>query len=220
VLQAERYGEFTYTLGGFPAGSAQTVTLYFAEVFWTAAGQRSFNVAINGGTVLTAFDIFAAAGGVAKAISGTFAATANASGQIVIHFTRAGGPDNPKVNAVALTASGERRGQPAVDPDLLQHLPGVRGQVPRAPQRHRRRRHPGPDLGLHRRDQPVVAVQRRRHDRVRLDRPLPGRHGPGYRERHGGRRLDLQRRAEPALEPLTPRLRTAIAHTRTIEERP
>ncbi|HYD40643.1 MAG TPA: malectin domain-containing carbohydrate-binding protein, partial [Anaeromyxobacter sp.] len=63
VLQTERYGEFTYTLGGFGAGSAQAVTLYFAEVYWTAAGQRTFNVAINGATVLSAFDIFAAAGG-------------------------------------------------------------------------------------------------------------------------------------------------------------
>ena len=104
VLQTERYGEFTYTLGGFTAGSAQAVTLYFAEVYWTAAGQRTFNVAINGATVLSAFDIFAAAGGAAKAISRTFDATANASGQVVIQFTRAGGPDNPKVAAITVGA--------------------------------------------------------------------------------------------------------------------
>jgi|GEM_PF-2977774 len=106
VLQSERYGEFTYTLGGFTPGSPQSVTLYFAEVYWTAAGQRTFNVAINGSTVLTAFDIHAAAGGAAKAISRTFDATANASGQIVIQFARAGGPDNPKVNAIAVGPAG------------------------------------------------------------------------------------------------------------------
>ena len=106
VLQAERYGEFTYTLGGFTAGSAQTVTLYFAEVYWTAAGQRTFNVAINGSPVLTAFDIFAAAGGAGKAISRTFDTTASAGGQVVIQLTRAGGPDNPKLNAIAVGATG------------------------------------------------------------------------------------------------------------------
>ena len=106
VLQTERYGEFTYTLGGFTAGSAQAVTLYFAEVYWTAAGQRTFNVAINGSTVLSAFDIYAAAGGTAKAISRTFDATASASGQVVIQFTRAGGPDNPKVSAIGVGTPG------------------------------------------------------------------------------------------------------------------
>ncbi len=97
VLQTERYGEFTYTIGNRTPGSAQTVTLYFAETYWTAAGQRTFNVAINGATVLTAFDIFAAAGGAGRAVSRTFNTTANASGQVVIAFTRGGGPDNPKV---------------------------------------------------------------------------------------------------------------------------
>ena len=106
VLQTERYGEFTYTLGGFTAGSAQAVTLYFAEVYWTAAGQRTFNVAINGSSVLTAFDIYAAAGGTAKAVSRTFDTTASASGQIVIQFTRAGGPDNPKVSAISVGTPG------------------------------------------------------------------------------------------------------------------
>ena len=103
VLQTERYGEFSYTLGGFTPGSAQAVTLYFAEVYWTAAGQRTFDVAINGATVLTAFDVFAAAGGTAKAVARTFQVAASASGQVVLQFTRAGGPDNPKVSGIAVT---------------------------------------------------------------------------------------------------------------------
>jgi hypothetical protein len=102
VLQSERYGEFTYTLGGLTPGNAHAVTLYFAEVYWTAAGQRTFNVAVNGSTVLTAFDIFAAAGGAAKAISRTFNTTASASGQVVVQFTRGGGPDNPKVSGLTV----------------------------------------------------------------------------------------------------------------------
>ncbi len=106
VLQTERYGEFTYTVPGFTAGSAALVTLYFSESYWTAAGQRTFNVAVNGATVLTAFDIFASAGGANRAIARTFDATVNGSGQVVIAFTRGGGPDNPKVTGISVTAGG------------------------------------------------------------------------------------------------------------------
>jgi hypothetical protein len=81
------------------------VTLYFAESFWTAAGQRTFNVAINGATVLTAFDIFAAAGGANRAIARTFNTTANGNGQVVIQLTRGGGPDNPKISGLTVTGS-------------------------------------------------------------------------------------------------------------------
>ncbi len=105
VLQTERFGEFTYTIPGFTAGRAATVTLYFEESFWTAAGQRRFNVAINGATVLSAFDIFATAGGANRAIARTFNTTANGSGQVVIQFTRAGGPDNPKISGITVSGS-------------------------------------------------------------------------------------------------------------------
>jgi endo-1,4-beta-xylanase len=105
VLQTERFGEFTYTMPGFTAGAAATVTLYFEESFWTAAGQRTFAVAINGTTVLSAFDIFAAAGGANRAIARTFTTTANASGQVVIQFSHGGGPDNPKICGITVSGS-------------------------------------------------------------------------------------------------------------------
>ena len=104
VLQTERFGEFTYTIPNRTPGSPQTVTLFFQESFWSAAGQRRFNVAINGVTVLTAFDIFAAAGGANRAIARTFTTTANANGQVVIQFSRAGGPDNPKVCGITVSS--------------------------------------------------------------------------------------------------------------------
>ncbi len=106
VFQTERYGEFTYTITGRTAGSAQTVTLYFAESYWTAAGQRTFNVSINGQNVLSAFDIFATAGGANRAVARTFSTTASSSGQVVIAFTRAGGPDNPKISGISVVAGG------------------------------------------------------------------------------------------------------------------
>jgi endo-1,4-beta-xylanase len=104
VLQTERFGEFTYTIGGFSAGRAATVTLYFEESFWTAAGQRTFNVVINGATVLTRFDIFAVAGGANRGIARTFNTTASSSGQVVIQFARGGGPDNPKVSGLTVSS--------------------------------------------------------------------------------------------------------------------
>jgi endo-1,4-beta-xylanase len=105
VFQSERYGNFTYTVTGLTAGSAQSVTLYFAETYWTAAGQRSFGVSINGTSVLSAFDIFAAAGGQNKAIARTFSATASSSGQVVIAFTN-GSIDNAKVCGITVAAGG------------------------------------------------------------------------------------------------------------------
>jgi endo-1,4-beta-xylanase len=101
VFQSERYGAFSYTI---PSRSgAQTVTLYFAETYLTAAGQRLFNVSINGTTVLSSFDIYASAGGQNKAIARTFNTTANSSGQVVIQLTT--GTENPKINGITV-ASG------------------------------------------------------------------------------------------------------------------
>jgi len=78
---------FSYTIPGFTAGSSHTVRLHFAETFWTAAGQRVFNVSINGVQVLTNFDIFKMAGGQNRALIESFTANANSNGQYVIVFT-------------------------------------------------------------------------------------------------------------------------------------
>src|SRR5260370_2228398 len=68
VYQTGRVGNFTYTLPGFTAGSSHTVRLHFAETYFSTAGSRKFNVTIDGTQVLSAFDIFAAAGAKNKAI--------------------------------------------------------------------------------------------------------------------------------------------------------
>ena len=110
VFQTERWGEFSYTIPGLTAGSPYTVTLYFAEIYWSAAGRRTFNVSVNGAPVLTAFDVFAAAGGARKAIARSFQTTANGNGQIVIQFTRGGGVDNPTLAGLAVAAGGVSTG--------------------------------------------------------------------------------------------------------------
>ena len=60
--------------------------LHFAEIYWTAAGQRVFNVAINGTPVLANFDIFSVAGAANKAVIRVLL-PADASGQIVVQYT-------------------------------------------------------------------------------------------------------------------------------------
>jgi fibronectin type 3 domain-containing protein len=86
VYQHGRAGVTTYTIPGLTAGSTYTVLLHFAETYFTAAGGREFNVAINGTTVLTNLDIYGTVGKDAALLE-TFNTTANSSGQIVIAFT-------------------------------------------------------------------------------------------------------------------------------------
>ena len=101
IFNTERYGAMTYTIPNL--SGAQTVTLYFAETYLSASGQRLFNVSINGSTVLSSFDIYAAAGGKNKAIARSFNTTANSSGQVVIQFIS--GTQNPKINGISVAGS-------------------------------------------------------------------------------------------------------------------
>ena len=104
VYQTQRDGTFTYTIPGLTAGAQYTVLLHFAEIYFTAAGDREYNVAINGTTVLTNFDQFAAAGGKDIAVVKTFTTTANSSGQIVVSFTS--GAANQPFRRVGYLKSG------------------------------------------------------------------------------------------------------------------
>ena len=99
LYQSERYGNFTYQFT-VPNGS-YNITLKFAEIYWTSAGKRIFNVAINGTPVLSNFDIFAAAGSSFTAIDKTFQ-TVVSTGAITIQFS-SGSADLPKVSAIGIT---------------------------------------------------------------------------------------------------------------------
>ena len=98
AYQDYRYGNFTYSIPGLKAGASYTVRLHFAEIYWSKAGQRIFNVKLNGQQVLSNFDIFATAGGADKAIVKQFTTTADASSKITIQFARV--RDNAQVNAI------------------------------------------------------------------------------------------------------------------------
>ncbi|UFS71077.1 hypothetical protein LPW11_02545 [Geomonas sp. RF6] len=60
LYQSERYGNFTYSVP--VANGNYTVTLKLAETYWTAAGKRVFNVAVNGTTAISNLDVFAKVG--------------------------------------------------------------------------------------------------------------------------------------------------------------
>jgi hypothetical protein len=101
VLQSQRYGAFTYTIPGYTAGSTHTVSLYFVENYVTGAGQREFNVVLNGTQVLTNFDVYATAGAQFRAVQQSFTTTANSSGQLVIQFAT-GAVQSPMVSGIAI----------------------------------------------------------------------------------------------------------------------
>ena len=103
VYQYGRAGIFTYTIPGLTAGSQYSVLLHFAETYFTAAGGREFNVAINGTTVLTNLDIYATVGKDAALVE-QFTATANSSGEIVIAFTD-GAANQPLVMGIEIRGS-------------------------------------------------------------------------------------------------------------------
>jgi len=98
VYQNGRNGTITYTIPGLTANAQYTVLLHFTESYFTAAGGRKFNVAINGAPVLTNLDIYAKVGK-NTALVEQFTATANSSGQIVIAFTN-GAANQPVVMGI------------------------------------------------------------------------------------------------------------------------
>ncbi|MGA2651526.1 MAG: malectin domain-containing carbohydrate-binding protein [Terracidiphilus sp.] len=104
VYQSARQGTTTYTVPGLTAGSTYTVRLHFAELYFSTAGSREFDVAINGTTVLTNFDIYGTANANYTAVVEQFTATANSSGQVVIAFTN-GAKDQPMINGVEVLGS-------------------------------------------------------------------------------------------------------------------
>jgi hypothetical protein len=103
VYQSERNGQFTYTVPGLAPNASYTVLLHFAETYFTTAGARVFNVAINGTPVLNNFDIYAQAGG-NTALVVPFTATGNQQGQIIIAYTN-GTANQPKSSGVEIRGS-------------------------------------------------------------------------------------------------------------------
>jgi glucose/arabinose dehydrogenase/N-acetylneuraminic acid mutarotase/endonuclease YncB( thermonuclease family) len=107
LYQSERWNAGPLTYSFTVPNGAYTVTLKFAEIYFTSAGQRVFNIGLNGQTVQSGFDIFTAAGGANRAVDRSYPVTV-AGGQIAIQLTPA--VENPKISAIEIV-----QGQPAVN---------------------------------------------------------------------------------------------------------
>jgi hypothetical protein len=102
LFQAARFGpttnpEMAYTIAGLVNGT-YTVNVGFYECSYVA-GQRVFNVVLQGQQVLTNFDIFKAAGGKNIANIQTFAATVT-DGSLVLSFVHV--KQNPVLSSIEL----------------------------------------------------------------------------------------------------------------------
>ena len=98
LYQTERYGNFSYSIP--LANGNYSVTLKFAEIYWTAAGKRVFNVSVQGIQVISNLDIYAQAGkDVAYDITIPVSVT---NGTLSITFTSV--VDNAKVSAIEVTS--------------------------------------------------------------------------------------------------------------------
>jgi MYXO-CTERM domain-containing protein len=81
-------GAFRYTFHELDPGSRYLVRLHFAEVYiWTDAGERLFDVAINGIPSLVNFDVLREAGGPNRALVREFIAVASDGGTIDLDYS-------------------------------------------------------------------------------------------------------------------------------------
>src|SRR5208283_2457691 len=97
LYQSERYGNFSYSIP--LANGSYTVTLKFAGIYWNAAGQRIFNVSMQGTQVISNLDIFAKVGkNAAYNVSIPVTVT---NGTLNINFTSV--VDSAKVSAIEVT---------------------------------------------------------------------------------------------------------------------
>jgi hypothetical protein len=103
VYQTNHTGTTTYTIPNLTVGSSYAVLLHFAEIYYSAAGKREFNVAINGTPVLTNLDIYATVGEYAALVE-SYTATANSSGDIVIALTD-GAANQPVISGIEVRPS-------------------------------------------------------------------------------------------------------------------
>jgi beta-galactosidase/beta-glucuronidase len=115
LYQLARSGDCTYTLPMKPTQKGYVVRLYFAELVgdWSAkdagnnlSGKRVFDVDINDQPALVNFDIYAAAGGMNKAVAKELKNIfPDKDGKIRIHF-RTGMAGKPKINAIEVVPAG------------------------------------------------------------------------------------------------------------------
>jgi hypothetical protein len=102
LYQSQRYYNQAMTYQYTVPNGSYTVTLKFAEFYFTAAGKRTFNIVVNGKTVASNYDVFAAAGGAFKAVDQATPVTVT-NGAITIQLVPV--LDQPMLNALSITTA-------------------------------------------------------------------------------------------------------------------
>lgn len=107
VYQNERWtnGALTYTFSGLTANTIYALRLHFAEVHYTAAGERVMNVTVNGITQVTGYDIIVKAGGMNKAYVQQLSATADSTGKFTLTLTATSASNDPKINGIEISGN-------------------------------------------------------------------------------------------------------------------
>jgi hypothetical protein len=99
LYQSERFNDAPFEYRFCVPNGEYTVKLKFAEIWFTSAGERIFDVTVNGARTLTHFDIVKAANGAGRAIERAIP-TRVVDGRIVIQFRPV--VSNPKISAIEI----------------------------------------------------------------------------------------------------------------------
>ncbi len=99
LYQTERYGNFSYNIP--LADGNYNVTLKFAEIYWNAAGERVFNVTMQGTQVISNLDIYSKVG--KNAAYDVTIPVSVTNGTLNINFSTV--VDNAKVSAILVTSA-------------------------------------------------------------------------------------------------------------------
>jgi hypothetical protein len=101
LYQTQRWAEGSFGYRFDVPNGTYDVELHFAELYRRQAGQRKFNVDIEGQRVLEEFDVCAQAGGAFIAVVRTFTVTVSDQ-QLYVDFTP-GSIENPMIGALRVT---------------------------------------------------------------------------------------------------------------------
>jgi beta-lactam-binding protein with PASTA domain/beta-glucanase (GH16 family) len=124
IYQNQRWGEFGYAFRGLLPKTQYTINLHFAETNPTviSAGERLFDISVNGKKVVANYDIFASAGGALKAVIKTLTASSDEHGMLTVQLQR--GPISlPILNAIEVIEANSAVPTSAV-PNVVGDLQG------------------------------------------------------------------------------------------------
>ena len=116
VGQSTGPGSFGYFIPNLIPGATYTVRLHFAEGFFSSSGMREFNVALDGQTVLSNFDVWATAKATNKAVIEEFSVKADRYGLVMLQFL-VGAVNLPSARGIELIETAPPASPRAEDDD-------------------------------------------------------------------------------------------------------